>query len=207
MTSDRLEHSIILFRAESSCGVPGKTSMFGSRCVVDSKPQRLLFPPSPSLHLLPYLLHPNFLSSSSAFPVLVLASYPSVPSWPSWAASHLPLRLGAHSKCTSLGWVAASYSMSERSQLGHSLMNHFLWDTVRKSLSEFGASSRCSMKLICPLLSVVEPGAVCTHVCMQPVTHAHKPRHRGLGWGSCVPFVVFCILRAATLAPWSHKLD
>lgn len=42
MTSERLVHSIILFRAEGSCGVPGKTSLSGSRCSIDSKPQRLL---------------------------------------------------------------------------------------------------------------------------------------------------------------------
>ncbi|KAK5886122.1 hypothetical protein CesoFtcFv8_017194 [Champsocephalus esox] len=38
---------------------------------------------------------PTLLSSSSISPFLL--------SRPSWAASHLPLRLGAHSKCTGLG--------------------------------------------------------------------------------------------------------
>lgn len=39
---------------------------------------------------------PTLLSSSSISPPFLLSR-------PSWAASHLPLRLGAHSKCTGLG--------------------------------------------------------------------------------------------------------
>lgn len=113
-------------------------------------------------------------------PIPPLASIPAISNPPIMAfvaASHLPFRLGAHSKCTSLGWVPAFYSMSEWSQLGHSLMNHFLEYTVRKSLSEFRARNRCSMKLICPLLSspgsVVQPRTVCIHVSIQPVTYKH----------------------------------
>lgn len=140
--------------------------------------------PSSSRHILPQ--PPPFQASSPpALPSIpLLVSIPAIsnrpfPSWPSRAASHLPLCLDVHSKCTSPGWVAASYSMWEWSQLGHSLMNHFLQDTVRKSLSEFGVSNWCNMKLICPLLFVVEPGTVCIHMCIQPVTHAHKPAQRG----------------------------
>lgn len=67
MISERLVHNIILFRAECSCGVPGKTSLSGSRCTVDSKPQRLPFPPS---------LRPSSSSSRSFIPTSSLPALP-----------------------------------------------------------------------------------------------------------------------------------
>lgn len=172
ITSVRLVHCIILFRAEWSCGVPGKMSLSGSSWAVDSMPQRLPCPPLHASISSLSLLHSRLLRFLLCLPFLCLdlsLPFQMAPSHhkPWQAASHLPLCLGVYSKCTSLGLVAASYCMWERSQLGHSLMNHFLQDTVRKSLSEFGVSNQCSLKQHeCPLLSVVKPGTVCVHMCI-----------------------------------------
>ena len=107
MTSERLVHSIILFRAERSCGVPGKTSLSGSRCTVDSKPQKHPFPPlfvppsppqSPSFQpssppALPFQSSARVHPSSSTQRVLhgllpifpfVSVHTPNAPAWGEW---------------------------------------------------------------------------------------------------------------------------
>lgn len=84
--------------------------------------------------------------------------------------SRLHLHLSVLSKCISLGWVAASYSMSEWSQLGRGLMNHFLIEKARKSLSELRAATSTQHGACVP--SAVEPGAVC-NTCAQTQTHTH----------------------------------
>lgn len=88
LTSERLVHCIILFRAEWSCGVPGKTSLSGSCCTVDSKPQRLPFPP---LSVLPSFSPPIFIPpfQSSSFASHSFTLHQSLPfqtllSWPAW---------------------------------------------------------------------------------------------------------------------------
>lgn len=170
MSSETLKHSVVVFRAECPVAFQERErrASLGAVVLLTLSHRPTLIPPSPPLS-------PSFQPSSP--PALPFQSSScdltpppwrhshthTLPSCPSWAASRLPLRLGAPSKYISLGWVAASYSMSKWSQLGHSLMNHFLWDTVRKSLSEFGASSWCSMKLTCSVLSVEEPKSV--HMC------------------------------------------
>lgn len=100
MTLERLVHCITLFRAEWSCGVPGKTGLSGSCCAVDSKPQRLpplsLHPSSLLLLCLPFICpHPSLPFQIPPpviglhgllpiFPPSFRCATPNAPAWGEW---------------------------------------------------------------------------------------------------------------------------
>lgn len=145
---------------------------------------------SPPLHLLPNLLHSKP-SSPPALPFSVLCCCNPYLSSPSRAASHPPLCPGAQPKPGSLGCMAASYSMSERSQLGRSLMNHFLMRYGEKIT--FRVQGR-AIDVAWSSYAILRPSQF-VYTCACNRSHTHTKRWAML----CAFFVLFFTLQAADL--------
>lgn len=166
--------------------------MSGSRCIVDSKPQRLLFPPSPSLHLLPYLLHPNFLSSSSAFPILRSTVMAFMGCFPSSPSSRCTLQM--HQPGVSGCFLFHVRAIPTGPQPNESFPLRYGEKITFRVWSEQSMQHEAHM-----------PSPLCAGARHSLYTRVHATGHTrtqtGPGWGCCVPLVVFSILQSATLAP------
>lgn len=125
--------------------------------------------------------------------------------WLHGLLSIFPFCLSTALKCTSLGWGAVSYSLSQWSQLGCSLMNHFLQNTARKSLSEFGAGWILHA-LSSVLLTMRRSHAKCLCIFVHANGHTCAQTHTAMTNVVCLLFNP--LFYRQLLQPWwSHEWD